>query len=236
MLATPLPGSVPNPPLAGHGALARLRLLDAAERLFAERGYAATSVRDITAEAGCNLAAVNYYFGGKANLYREAFVRGLSLLREQRIATLAEAMGRRPAPTLVELLQSFATAFVAPLDSGRGPLLFQLWMREQLDPQLPPETFAAELVVPIRQALSQALSSLLPALAKPDASLCVQSFIAQLANALQLRRCDRSLRDGVMPVGPGEHLEHIVRFTAAGIAAAAAPRKAKPGRARNLEV
>jgi AcrR family transcriptional regulator len=41
------------------------RILDAVERLFAERGYAATSLRIVTAEAGVNLAAVNYHFGSK---------------------------------------------------------------------------------------------------------------------------------------------------------------------------
>ena len=47
----------------------RDRLLQAAERLFARQGYEATSVRDITAAAECNVASVNYHFGGKNKLY-----------------------------------------------------------------------------------------------------------------------------------------------------------------------
>ena len=53
------------------------RLLDAAEKLFCEKGYEGTSVRDITAEAGCNIAAVIYHFGGKERLYQEMFRRRL---------------------------------------------------------------------------------------------------------------------------------------------------------------
>ena len=46
----------------------KARILDAAERLFADNGYSATSLRDITNEAGVNLAAVNYHFGSKEAL------------------------------------------------------------------------------------------------------------------------------------------------------------------------
>jgi AcrR family transcriptional regulator len=65
-------------PRAAHGAHTREQLLDAAERLFARRGFDATSVREITGAAACNLAAVNYHFGGKRALYREAFRRRLA--------------------------------------------------------------------------------------------------------------------------------------------------------------
>ena len=80
------------------GGPTRERLLDVAERLFAERGFGATSVRGITAEAGCNLAAVNYHFGGKDQLYEEVFRRRLGVMREHRLSsirdTLAAAEGR----------------------------------------------------------------------------------------------------------------------------------------------
>src|SRR5207253_10208074 len=49
----------------------RQRLLDAAARLFAERGFNKVSVREICKEAGANVAAVNYYFRDKWGLYRE---------------------------------------------------------------------------------------------------------------------------------------------------------------------
>ena len=43
----------------------RERILIASQKLFADKGFDATSVRDITTEAGCNVASVNYHFGGK---------------------------------------------------------------------------------------------------------------------------------------------------------------------------
>ena len=53
--------------------LTRERVLDEAETLFAQKGYHAVSVREITTAAECNLAAVNYHFGNKQNLYLEVF-------------------------------------------------------------------------------------------------------------------------------------------------------------------
>jgi len=52
-------------------------ILDAAEALFAEKGFAETSMRSITSEAGVNLAAVNYHFGSKQKLIQAVFARFL---------------------------------------------------------------------------------------------------------------------------------------------------------------
>lgn len=51
----------------------REKLLDAAEKLFAEKGFDAVSVREITKAAGVNLGAINYHFGGKKDLYLSVF-------------------------------------------------------------------------------------------------------------------------------------------------------------------
>ncbi|PWT74895.1 MAG: TetR family transcriptional regulator [Proteobacteria bacterium] len=66
----------------------RERILRAAEASFVERGFAATSLRMITARAKVNLAAVNYHFGSKESLVREVFQRHLAPLNQARIAYL----------------------------------------------------------------------------------------------------------------------------------------------------
>ncbi len=53
-------------------------ILDAAEQLFSERGFAETSLRTITSRAGVNLAAVNYHFGSKKSLIHAVFARFLT--------------------------------------------------------------------------------------------------------------------------------------------------------------
>ncbi len=63
-------------------------ILNSAEKLFAERGYEATSLRAITTAAGVNLAAVNYHFQSKNQLLRALFTRGMQRLNRQRMALL----------------------------------------------------------------------------------------------------------------------------------------------------
>lgn len=203
----------------------RERLLDAAERLFARRGFEATRVRDITLEARCNLAAVNYYFGGKENLYREVFRRRLAALREQRIAGVRSALERAGEEASLELLLgTFTSAFVEPLvEESTGRLWVQLMAWELLVPHLPREMFEAEMIAPVRRALVEALEGVCPGLGREDAELAVQSLVAQLVHIVHLRRYLR----GVRPGSAAERFDlpklvrHTVRFSAAGIRALA---------------
>jgi AcrR family transcriptional regulator len=68
----------------------RQRILDTAERLFMALGYDGTSMRQITGDAGVNLAAVNYHFGSKDTLVREVFKRRLDWLNRERLRVLDE--------------------------------------------------------------------------------------------------------------------------------------------------
>lgn len=68
----------------------RTSILDAAERLFAEHGFAETSLRAITSEADVNLAAVNYHFGSKKALIQAVFARYLDPFSEQLAVSLKE--------------------------------------------------------------------------------------------------------------------------------------------------
>ena len=67
------------------------RLLDAAERLFADKGYSATSLRDITQKAEVNLAAVNYHFGSKEALLSAALERRFDPVNRKRLELLDAA-------------------------------------------------------------------------------------------------------------------------------------------------
>jgi len=206
---------------AEHGADTRKRLLDTAETLFAERGFAAASVRDITSAAGCNLGAVNYHFGGKRNLYRQVFGRRLAALRGQRVASIEAARAR--ADSLEAVLAAFADAFLRPLvPRGRGRSVLDLLLREMLDPQLPPEMYRSEFVEPVQGALVSAMMAATPGLALAPARVCAVSVIGQL---IQVAR--RFRRAGLEPGVDAElpplkaTVAQLVRFSAAGVRACA---------------
>src|SRR5580700_1224789 len=84
------------------------RILDTAERLFGQKGFEATSLRDITAEAQVNLAAVNYHFQSKDSLMDAVIARRVEPVNQRRFEML-DAAG--PSPTVEQVL----TAFLEPV-------------------------------------------------------------------------------------------------------------------------
>ena len=71
-----------------NSAATKEKILDAAEALFMEHGFEATSLRQITAAAGVNLAAVNYHFGSKEELFQAVLTRRLDPMNQERLALL----------------------------------------------------------------------------------------------------------------------------------------------------
>lgn len=98
------------PAARGEGADAREKILDVAERLFARVGVAETTVRNITGEAGVNVAAVNYYFRSKEDLYREVIDRRRGPLNEARLRLLEDCLARAGGkrPPVREVLRALA--------------------------------------------------------------------------------------------------------------------------------
>ena len=85
----------------------RQRLLDAAERLFAERGFNKVSVRDICREAGANVAAVNYYFRDKWGLYREVLQVIIDYSKRTRELAHDASEGKPPEERLRHYIRVF---------------------------------------------------------------------------------------------------------------------------------
>ena len=81
-------GSVLPIGLARRPTVTKDRILDAAESLFMEHGFEATSLRAITAAAGVNLASVNYHFGSKEVLFQAVLTRRLDPMNQERLDLL----------------------------------------------------------------------------------------------------------------------------------------------------
>ncbi|MDT5031803.1 MAG: hypothetical protein QOC94_1974 [Actinoplanes sp.] len=86
----------------------RTQILDAAERLFAERGYRGTSIRAITDLAGANLAAVGYHFGSKAELLAAVARRVIEPINAAQGAGLDRLLARTADPPVADLVEAFA--------------------------------------------------------------------------------------------------------------------------------
>jgi len=89
------------------------KLMDAAEKLFARRGFHGVSLREITAEAGVKLALVNYHFGTKKNLLAQVIERRGHVLNDERLRRLAEA--RLKAAPQAPSTEAVVGAFLNPI-------------------------------------------------------------------------------------------------------------------------
>jgi len=146
----------------------RERLLDVAEKLFSESGFAATSLRTITSHAGVNLAAVNYHFGSKEALVDAVFSRRLAPLNRERVAVLdaleAAAAGR---PLAVEdILGAFVRcAFSRPESSPANWLTFlRLLGRAFTEPTAAVRSVLARQYREMAERYKRALARALPQL------------------------------------------------------------------------
>ena len=124
------PPPAPAVPRGAAGEQARERLLMAALRLFADRGFAGTSTRDIAQAAGANVAAIRYYFGDKEGLYRAAFTEPMGSARD------VIALYDQPGLDLESALAVFMGTFLEPMKLGDELLdrCMRLHWREMLEP------------------------------------------------------------------------------------------------------
>jgi AcrR family transcriptional regulator len=100
----------------------RDRILDAAERLFAQRGFHGVSIRDITGAAGVDVALANYHFGSKQGLLQAVFMRRAESLNAERLERLDSVLDEARAAKKTPTLESIIDAFTHPLldRSARG--------------------------------------------------------------------------------------------------------------------
>jgi len=154
--AAPIASPSPKPPAAkarrSDGAEARNRLLDAALALFAQKGFAKTSTREIALTAQVNIASISYYFGDKAGLYRAVF-------QDPRSNPGPEyALANTAFNSLDEVLRVIFMGFTEPLKQGdRVQSCTRLHFREMLEPTGVWQEVIEHNIRPIHQALVQAL-------------------------------------------------------------------------------
>jgi AcrR family transcriptional regulator len=199
------------------------RLLDAAEELFCEHGFEGASVRDIASSSGCNIASVNYYFGGKEKLYEEVWRRHLIPMRDARIASINEVISQTKArPDLEDLLNSFAYTFVGSIVGAVGALrLGKLMAREYIDSHLPTNMFIDEFIMPTITAMHSALKKTCPDLDESKILMVIFSLLGQLVHLVHVKTVfEHSSSHWNLPgFDSDEVIEHIVKFSAAGIRA-----------------
>lgn len=198
------------------------RLLDAAETLFCEKGFHATSVRELTAAADCNIAAVNYHFGGKENLYREMFRRQFEMMIGGHLETIDRVMSQ-PEPTLEGLIRSIIEPAIQRIvQNEANSKVLRMLVREVLDQRIDPEPMCRTIKEQFFDRLGQSLKQLEPTL--PDdpemLTLVVCSFDGVVLHPFLFYEMYSTMVPGVTV---DRLIEHMVRFIASAVRGYANP-------------
>jgi AcrR family transcriptional regulator len=208
-------------------AATRARLLAAAERLFADRGFKKVTVREICRAARANVAAINYHFGDKLGLYREILQSAIDGMRATTDAAREAGKGHAPDERLRRSIEALVTRVLS--DDTRT--VHNLIHREINDPTPALDAIVEQGIRPRIDYLARLVADLVGVPATDRRVLrCVASIHSQLAayfpnpitTRLGFSKRPRTLEDIRSIAG------HIAEFSLGGVHATAA--RAKPGR------
>lgn len=194
-------------------------LLDAAEALFAERGYAAVSVRDIADHAGANIAAVSYHFGSKAELYLQTVCRAM----QRRESAPAWELLEQPAEDRAEatgLLVRFIREFTSRVITGGQSPACRLIMHEAAGPSGAIDSVVNDYLRPHESRLIEVIGVLTAAsFSEKEILLTAHSVLGQILHYVMLRPVIERLRVGTIgsETTVDEIASHVARFTLAAL-------------------
>lgn len=204
-----------------RGAATRRALLDAAERLFAEHGYGATSLRKITASADANLAAVHYHFGSKQDLFVALFRRRVQPVNRLRVTRLEHLIAATApdSPPLEDVLDLLVRPILALREQPGGEHFVRLVGRLFGEPGDHLTALRAEFDE-VRSKFLPVLATQLPHLDRDQLVLRMHFTIGSLANVLaQAHRPTESTCLPPCSAVPELVADELVAFAAAGLRA-----------------
>ncbi len=203
------------------GTDTRKRILDTAERLFAAHGFAGTSLRAVTKEAGVNLAAVHYHFGTKEDLLRAVLSRIVIPVNRERLKMLeqVEAAAGSDPPSLEGILE----AFIAPdlrliRDLGeRGVIITRFLGRSYTEPAEMVQALSREHYEELGQRFMEAFARALPGVPQAEVYWRFKLVVGVLTYILADTDGTGGYAEELSDVDGT--VRHLVAFLAAGLRA-----------------
>jgi AcrR family transcriptional regulator len=203
----------------------RERLLKAAERLFADRGFRAVTVREICRAARANVAAVNYHFGDKLGLYRQVMQAAIDAMRQATEAARTAGDGKPPE----DQLRLYIGIFLRRLLTSGSDSIYKLINREILDPTPALDDLVEQGVRPRLEYLSGIVGRMIGCDPRDERVLrCVLSVQSQSVVFGRPNPVGERLGFSFLPTAAqiDEAARHIADFSIAGIQAAGRPMRA----------
>lgn len=193
---------------------AKQRLLDAAEEVFAEKGFNAATIREIKDRANVNIAAVNYYFGDKERLYIET-VKHAHQCSWQGLPQHPPPVDALPVEKLRHFIRVMATWTNAPVRQSSILLL----MRELTNPTAAAREVVRESIQPSAFRLRAIVEELFPGIDEGRCLMIGFSIMGQILFYKQNRRTAEMIfgPEAVAALPTEAVIDHITRFTLAAL-------------------
>ena len=195
------------------------RILGAAEELFAQHGFAATSLRQVTGLAAVNIAAVNYHFGSKENLVNEVFRRRMDEMTARRLQQLEAAQREHPGELEPVLAAFIEPALALAQDRNGGGAFVRVIARAYAEHNESLRRFLSDQYGHVLRHFGKALAACLPGIDK-DTLYWRLDF---LAGALTYAMSDFGMIKRPSGASEAAHraraARELIRFAAAGLQA-----------------
>lgn len=231
-LATRLSETLQEDGRLARGKVTRSRIFDAAERLFAERGFDGVSIRDIAAEADVTLGMVGFHGGSKEELFHVILERRVETLSARRLKALDDLRSERGPPKLRDIMAAYIAPYFEIADGGDPQWRAYARLIAGLASDERWLSVIQELYDPVATVFLDEIRALRP---KADderlTSVFVMMVTCMLGGAVSSGRI-RGLALAARPTRPGEgYAELVIDFCTAGLEQALLTRRA-PARTR----
>ncbi|MDI6449907.1 CerR family C-terminal domain-containing protein [Anaerobaca lacustris] len=201
------------------GIETRSRILAVAQEVFAEKGYREATVEDICSRAKSNIAAINYHFGSKEELYAQVWRKAFDEANE----AYPPEGGLGPDAPAEDRLRGTIHSLVGKLvDRGRIGHSGKLLLREMMNPTEVIERVKDDALRPMQERMRRLMKEMLgPGASDEQIHLCGMSVVHQCL-AIGIRLFSGKIPPHVRFDAPTDQLvktltDHIARFSLAGI-------------------
>jgi AcrR family transcriptional regulator len=201
----------------------RERILEVAERMFAEHGMAGVGLRAITTEAGVNLASIAYHFGSKDGLLEALFAQRAAPIAQERLRLLEQVRAAQTKPTLEQVLDAFLrpalTLGVQP--QFGGPAFVKLRARLGIEPESLARKILSKAFDLSSRVFIDALAAAVPDMPRGEIEWRFHFMLGTMFYTMANTGRIQSLTDGRCDPGKvNDALGHMIPFLAAGFRSA----------------
>ena len=191
------------------------KILDAAERLFAQNGFSATSMRAITRLAGVNLAAVNYHFGNKKELLKAVYQRRLGEINQKRLLELErlKSKGSISIEALVEI-------FIKPALQLQSKDFIKLLGRSYIEDDSDVQVEIRSIIDLSIEKIKEEMAKLLPELSQQEFYWRMHFMTGALAYCMSGTHIMRKISSSSLQESSREQMmAYMVNFLSTGLKA-----------------